>query len=613
MVVAALATTAAPALAIPATAPFEMPASLTPVVGFWARVYAVWPSTQVVIHDAGRVDVVYRVLDLSEFAPDDQDSAVTRTDKAAGRTQAVQAARAEFEEALSALDASRPPTVKGLKGAQREAFVAWEASGDTSVDRFGDAARRVRSQRGLADRYARALGQSGRFMGAVQQALRNAGLPDGLVALAFTESLMDINARSVSGALGIWQFLSGTGREYLSINAALDERRDPVLASVAAARYLTNSRSRLGSWGVAITAYNYGTNGMARAVSQLKTSNIEVVLRDYRTKQFGFAARNYYAEFLASLHVLSHANVYFPGVKIAAPWTFDAVALPRRARVTDLVGSGVSRVDLAELNPALTPTALAGGVILPEGLVVRVTRGRGAAVLEALKKGKAPDDVTGRAHVLKKGETLMGVARRYGVTLGELCSANSLDPYAPTAAGITLSIPSSLGFSIPPEAAVLAKKGGVTTVSFAPPSELVAFATPLANRRPAVEPTLVAYANASRAVVAARPAASPPAPAMVLTAAVGRPEQAAGLVELTAEAPRAMGRVRRHPLQHALVTAGPPTSLPFASEPTPDQDHPDVLAGGEVVPDVDVATGLPSGAEPWTPPALPPPRVQPNS
>ena len=88
---------------------------------------------------------------------------------------------------------------------------------------------------------------------------------------------------------------------YELINAVVDERKDPVLSTLAAARYLHNSKQRLGSWGAAITAYNYGTNGMERAVHRLGTSDLETILREHTSKSFGFAAKNYYAEFLASL------------------------------------------------------------------------------------------------------------------------------------------------------------------------------------------------------------------------------------------------------------------------------------------------------------------------
>jgi membrane-bound lytic murein transglycosylase D len=596
-------TLGSPVFAAEAPAGFEMPASLTPVVGFWTRVYAEWTSNHVAIHDAGRVDVIYRVLDISDFEPLDGDSAQARQQKVTARNQAVTDAREEVEAALRLLDEKRPEKVAGLKGAQREAFVAWETAGSRDPERFGSAASRVRSQRGLADRFARGVVQAGRFMGAIQLALKNAGLPEGLVALSFTESLMDVNARSVSGALGPWQFLTSTGREYLAINAAVDERKDPVLSTLAAARYLTNSKQRLGSWGVAITAYNYGTNGMARAVAQQHTADIELILRDYKTSKFGFAARNYYAEFLASLHVLSHLDHYFPGLRTAPPWTFDVVALPRRTRAAELWKAGVDQAALHELNPALTHAALDGTTLMPHGLTLRLPKGRGAKVVEALKKTDAPQDVAVKTHTLKKGETLLTVARKNGLTLGELCSSNGLDPYAPVPAGKVLTLPAMLGFTAFPEAQAALQKNTVATVTFAPPSVLPHFAAALAGRRPAPEPVVLAFEDGQAKPLApvrkGRPVDVVLASALPPTAP---PEES---LVYDAESRVALGKPVTRVGRAGMVLAGPVYQhAAFVLED--DMDAVDALAGDEPLPEVDVSTGN-TTAQPWAPQVMPRP------
>ncbi|MEW5854219.1 MAG: transglycosylase SLT domain-containing protein, partial [Myxococcota bacterium] len=475
--------------------PFEMPESLTPAVGFWVRVYAEWHTYQVAIHDSAHPDVIYRVLDLSEFAPRPSDDWPLKNEKADRYTEQVKAAREEIAEALRELDVTRPESARGLGGLQREVFLAWEHRSD-DPERFGAAAGRVRSQRGLQDRFANGWRQGGRFLGAIQQALREAGMPEGLVAMAFTESLLDVHARSASGAVGPWQFLSGTGREYLVINDVVDERKDPVLATMAAARYLSAAKGRLGSWGLTVTSYNYGANGMARARAQLGTTDIERVLREYQTRSFGFAAKNYYAEFLASLHVITHADHYFPNTRPLPPWTFDAVALPTSATVRDLLDQGITRDRLAELNPALTPNALAGKVRLPRGLTVRVPVGKGAAVVQALKaRGEAdPPAVASKKVKLRRGETLLAVARRHKVSLGDLCALNGLNPNDSVHAGLELSVPAPrAGFTPLPEARAATQHGTPVAVTFAAPASLAPHAPLLAARRPAPEPVWIAF------------------------------------------------------------------------------------------------------------------------
>jgi len=557
--------------------PFETPASLLPAVGFWVRVYSEWDTSHVVIHDSAQVDVLYRVLDLTEFNPDDGDSTLVRQAKLAARITAVAQARTDLEVALEALDQKRPESAKGLTGAQREAFVAWQSHAE-DPDRFGHAAQRVRSQRGISDKYSAGYRQSGRFLGAIQKALKEAGHPEGLVALAFTESLMNLHARSVSGALGPWQFLSGTGREYMAINTVVDERKDPLLATLSAARYLHNSKKRLGSWGAAITAYNYGTNGMSRAVEQLGTSNIETILAGYKTGRFGFAAKNYYAEFLASLHVLSHAELYFKGVKPVAPWQFDLVTLPRSTKAAELWALRVDRDDLAELNPALTSGASAGLVALPRGLTLRIPAGQGKAVLAHLSKDLAEDDAVAiaRTVTLKKGQTLLAIARKYNVSLGELCAVNGLSPTDPVNAGQALKVPAArTGFTSLPEAV----DGRVVSVTFARPEPLRAHAASLASQRPAPEAVLVAFGDDKPATPGRK------SKDLVLASALPTQElEPVVLGQVPQSGPPVMLRVPHR--GGARIVAGPATEL----EETFADDSVDIVSGDVSLPGIDMTT-----------------------
>src|SRR4029453_7063103 len=95
---------------------------------------------------------------------------------------------------------------------------------------------------------------------------RDEGLPVELTRLPLIESCFDVEAYSKVGAAGIWQFMPATGRLYMEVSSSVDERRDPIPPPRAAARYLSRSYERLGNWPLAITSYNHGPNGMARAI-----------------------------------------------------------------------------------------------------------------------------------------------------------------------------------------------------------------------------------------------------------------------------------------------------------------------------------------------------------
>ena len=99
----------------------------------------------------------------------------------------------------------------------------------------------------------------------------------------------------------MWQIMPATGRLYLRVNRNVDERLNVRAATLAAAQILRDNYEKLGTWPLAITAYNHGANGMRRAVDTVGTTDFGVIVQRYRGPLFGFASQNFYAEFLAAL------------------------------------------------------------------------------------------------------------------------------------------------------------------------------------------------------------------------------------------------------------------------------------------------------------------------
>ncbi|MBN2358172.1 MAG: lytic transglycosylase domain-containing protein, partial [Deltaproteobacteria bacterium] len=298
-------------------------------VRFWLRVYTEWPTNRYAIHDDERLEIVYRVVAANS-----------------GHEASVKRAKAEIEAALARLDQKRPASERGLTGADLEVFRALAGSADPR--RFARARGHVRHQKGQRDRMAEALRESGRYRQQMEAIFDEYRLPRELLAIAFVESMFNLQARSWSGALGIWQFLKGTGREYMNLNAVVDERRDPLVSTHAAANYLRASHKRLGAWPVAITSYNYGNNGMARAVQACGTTDLPTIFRCYRKGSMGFAAKNYYTEFLAALQVLRRPEAFFSEVTPRSRWRYDLIRLPAAVAATELVRTrAISASDLA--------------------------------------------------------------------------------------------------------------------------------------------------------------------------------------------------------------------------------------------------------------------------
>jgi membrane-bound lytic murein transglycosylase D len=123
------------------------------------------------------------------------------------------------------------------------------------------------------------------------------------------ESSFNPKAYSKAGAAGIWQFTRSTGKKFMKVGRGVDERRDPIRSSKAAAQLLEQNYRILRSWPLAITAYNHGISGLSKA-RKTKGSE-EAIFSDYSTRRFQFASRNFYSEFLATRHVANNYAHYF--------------------------------------------------------------------------------------------------------------------------------------------------------------------------------------------------------------------------------------------------------------------------------------------------------------
>jgi len=217
---------------------------------------------------------------------------------------------------------------------------------------------RIRTQRGAKEHFAEGLKVAGRYMQEMQKIFRAEGLPMGLAYLPLVESSFNVRARSVVGAVGMWQFMPETGRKFMRIDEKVDERRDPFASTRAAARLLKENYSLLSNWPLAITAYNHGTDGIFRAIKTVESDNLVDLIRSYQSPTFGFASKNFYAEFLAVVGIATNSDVYFPFLRAHRPVTLSAVALKRQAPLqATLKPAAISQGDFFEWNPALDPNA----------------------------------------------------------------------------------------------------------------------------------------------------------------------------------------------------------------------------------------------------------------
>jgi membrane-bound lytic murein transglycosylase D len=334
------------------------PPELEPDVQFWIRVYTQVSTNEGLIHDQHRLSVVYETMRFDADTPSPE------------RARRVDFERERIQGILKRLAHGEEPHDDD----ERRVRALW--GDDVTPAQLEIAASDVRFQLGQSDRFRAGLVRAGAWETHIGEVLANLGLPAEISALPHVESSFDPYAYSKVGAAGLWQFMRSTGRRFLRIDAAVDERLDPYRETEAAAQLLSYNYRLLGSWPLAITAYNHGAEGVRRAREQLGTDDIVRIVRDYHSPSFGFASRNFYVSFLAALTIAQSPEKYFGGLARNTEAGFNELKMPSTASLTALVHAlGVDRETLRSLNPALRPAVWSGQRVVPAGYVLRLPAG----------------------------------------------------------------------------------------------------------------------------------------------------------------------------------------------------------------------------------------------
>ncbi len=309
----------------------------------------------------------------------------------------------------------------------------------------------MRFQLGQANKFRAGIIRSGAYKPHILQTLREMNLPLEIAHLPHVESSYTPSVYSRVGAAGLWQFTRSTGRRFMQVDHVVDERLDPYRASLAAARLLEQNYRVTGSWPLAITAYNHGASGMRRAAKKLGTKDITRIVREYRSRTFGFASRNFYVEFLAANAVASDAEFYFGPLVLDQPIVFESVEMPYYAKAGQLARAlGVDRSILEEANPSLRPAVWRESKYIPKGFTLRVPR---AALPKPLTQGLAslPKEhqyarqTRDTTYVVRRGDTLSSIASRHGVRMSELVALNGLRSKHRIRIGQKLKLPTDSG------------------------------------------------------------------------------------------------------------------------------------------------------------------------
>ena len=296
-------------------------------MNFWVRVYTEVTTNEGFLHDERNLAVIYDTLKFG--------AGMSSRD----RQRVVDERRDRHIAALRRIIAALPSEV-GTRGIVGRRQTAARAVGSECQRRCCCARprERIRFQLGQADRFKEGLIRSSSWEAHIAETFANQGLPPELAVLPHVESSFNAAAYSKVGAAGLWQFMRSTGRRYMRVDDAVDERLDPYRSTEAAAQLLAYNYRVLGSWPLALTAYNHGAAGMRRAKETVGTDDFVKINRTYNSRTFGFASRNFFPSFLAALTIDENPEKYFGPAR-----TPSGTEIPRshhaRVRAADHAGT----------------------------------------------------------------------------------------------------------------------------------------------------------------------------------------------------------------------------------------------------------------------------------
>lgn len=405
---------------------FPFPENLRPAVEFWTQVYTEVDTSSGFLHDPENLAVIYARVDRS--------------------TEEVNEVRRYIAADLRVLASGKR---EGLTASQQHILSLWPEG--VSNQRLARAADNVRWQLGQSDRFLAGMRRSGAYRAHIEDVVLSKGMPIELAVLPHVESSFHPGAYSSAAATGMWQFIRSTAQRFMQVDYVVDERLDPYSATYGAMDLLQYNYNALGTWPLALTAYNHGANGMARAVAETGTDDIGRIIAEYRGPRFGFASRNFYPQFLAVLEVESRLEEFFGELELDPPQEFVEMEMTAYVDARTIAETlNVSLDELRRTNPALQPSVWSGTKRIPRGYRLKLDRAAWSGDLLA-SLGQIPvqqrfnEQIPDVSYTVRSGDSLSVIAARYNTTISELVAINQLRDRNRIRVGQVLLLPQQEG------------------------------------------------------------------------------------------------------------------------------------------------------------------------
>ena len=280
-----------------------------------------------------------------------------------------------------------------------------------------------------------------------EETMKDYGMPVEIRHLSIIESGLDPKIKSHMGAMGLWQFMPATGREYgMEVNPDIDDRMDPEKSTKAAAKYLKVLYKMFGNWEVALAAYNCGPGNVRKAIRHSGGKNTFWGIYDYLPKE----TRSYVPQFQAMLYILNHLEEHNLHLEEPSyPMEYEQLNFDKTFQLKTLASlTEVCLKDLEKLNPSIKQGRIpeshrsmsiripkSKAFFIKENLAwISDSLSKAAPILvastsqvETATKGSSPQQTTSRiAYKVKSGDAIGTIASRHGVTLTQLKQWNNL-------------------------------------------------------------------------------------------------------------------------------------------------------------------------------------------
>ncbi len=304
---------------------------------------------------------------------------------------------------------------------------------------------------GRKEQTGKMLGLSEYYFPIFERALKEVGIPEELKFLTVVESALNPMAVSRSGAVGPWQFMYETAKGYgLIMDNYTDERRDPVKASYAAARYLFDAHAKIGDWLLAIAAFNCGTGAVTRAIAKSGGVADFWKVRPFLPVQ----TQNYVPAFIATVYSMKFFKDHEISVKPAGFSTLtDVIPINKRISISSIAAATDFDIkELLLLNPSFKKEIVNGSALKPMPLVLPAVKNNSYSslydlfngttdlaeplpLIAAVKKSVSSSDSNAGPpkkvspyiyYTVKQGDTLSEIAKKKGSSISKIKTLNGL-------------------------------------------------------------------------------------------------------------------------------------------------------------------------------------------